>query len=48
MSCGHVGCCNSSKNRHASKHFHETTHPIVMSFESGEEWLYCYEDRSII
>ncbi len=34
--CGHVGCCDSSKNRHATKHFHTTSHPIVQSFEPGE------------
>lgn len=43
-SCGHVGCCDSSKNKHATKHFHQTTHPIIKSFERGEEWGYCYVD----
>lgn len=43
-SCGHVGCCDSSKNKHATKHFHQTAHPIIKSFESGEEWGYCYVD----
>jgi uncharacterized UBP type Zn finger protein len=42
--CGHVGCCNSSPNRHATAHFHATTHPIVKSFEKGENWGYCYVD----
>ena len=42
--CGHVGCCDSSKNKHATKHFHATAHPIVKSFEPGEEWGYCYKD----
>jgi len=42
--CGHVGCCDNSKNRHATKHFHSTTHPIIKSFEPGEEWGYCYPD----
>lgn len=42
--CGHVGCCDSSKNRHATKHFHQTEHPIIKSFEPGEEWGYCYVD----
>ena len=42
--CGHVGCCDSSPNRHATKHFHATRHPIVKSFEKGEEWGYCYVD----
>jgi len=43
-SCGHVGCCDSSPNRHATKHFRETGHPIVRSFEPGEDWGYCYAD----
>ena len=44
MICGHVGCCNSSKNKHATKHYHDTGHPIVKSLERGEEWAYCYAD----
>jgi uncharacterized UBP type Zn finger protein len=44
LSCGHVGCCDSSPSRHATKHFHETTHPIVASFEPGEDWAWCYAD----
>ena len=44
QSCGHVGCCDSSKNKHASRHFSETSHPIIKSLESGEDWGYCYED----
>lgn len=44
MECGHVGCCNDSKNKHATQHFHETKHPIVFSFEPGENWGYCYID----
>jgi uncharacterized UBP type Zn finger protein len=42
--CGHVGCCDSSPNRHATKHFKATQHPIIKSFEPGEEWGYCYVD----
>lgn len=45
LTCGHVGCCNSSKNKHASKHFRETGHPIVKSFEPGETWGWCYADE---
>jgi uncharacterized UBP type Zn finger protein len=45
LTCGHVGCCDSSKNRHARKHFHATTHPIVQSFEPGEDWAWCYVDE---
>jgi len=43
-SCGHIGCCDSSKNRHATKHFRRTQHPIVRSAEPGEEWFWCYAD----
>ncbi len=44
LSCGHVGCCDSSKNRHATKHFRATKHPIIRSLEPGEDWGYCYVD----
>jgi uncharacterized UBP type Zn finger protein len=43
-SCGHVGCCDSSPNRHATKHFRTTGHPVVRSFEPGEDWSWCYVD----
>jgi uncharacterized UBP type Zn finger protein len=42
MTCGHVGCCDSSPSRHATKHFHATRHPVVKSFEPGEDWAWCY------
>lgn len=45
MTCGHVGCCDSSPNRHASKHARATGHPIVRSMEPGETWLWCYVDE---
>lgn len=48
QSCGHVGCCDSSKNKHASKHFGQTNHPIVQSFEPGEDWLWCYIDSTYV
>jgi uncharacterized UBP type Zn finger protein len=44
MSCGHVGCCDNSKNKHATKHFHSLQHPIIKSFEPGEDWMFCYPD----
>ena len=44
-SCGHVGCCDSSPMRHATAHFHTSAHPIVQSFEPGEDWLWCYVDE---
>jgi uncharacterized UBP type Zn finger protein len=43
--CGHVGCCDSSPNRHATEHFHATEHPIIKSFESGEDWRWCFVDE---
>ena len=45
LSCGHVGCCDSSPGRHATKHFRATDHPLVRSFEPGEEWWWCYVDE---
>lgn len=43
--CGHVGCCDNSPNRHATAHFHETEHPIIRSFETGEDWYWCYVEE---
>ena len=43
--CGHVGCCDSSKNKHATKHFHATKHPLIHSIEPGQAWLWCYVDE---
>jgi CPA2 family monovalent cation:H+ antiporter-2 len=48
MSCGHVGCCDSSRNRHATKHHGQTRHPIVRSLEPGEEWGWCYVDEVLV
>ncbi len=45
LSCGHVGCCDSSKNKHATKHFHATSHPIMKSVQPGEQWGWCYVDE---
>ncbi len=42
--CGRVGCCDSSPNRHATAHAHASDHPIVTSVEPGEDWSYCYVD----
>jgi uncharacterized UBP type Zn finger protein len=44
LTCGHVGCCDNSKNKHATKHFHATGHPIIQSLAAGEDWRYCYVD----
>jgi monovalent cation/hydrogen antiporter len=40
--CGHVGCCDSSPGRHATKHFHETGHPVMRSAMPGDRWTWCY------
>ena len=47
-SCGHVGCCDSSNYKHATKHFHATEHPIVASLESDETWAWCYVDEKFV
>jgi uncharacterized UBP type Zn finger protein len=44
--CGHVGCCDSSPNQHATKHFHSTNHPIMHSIEPGEHWMWCFVDKA--
>ena len=44
LSCGHVGCCDSSPGKHATAHFRKTRHPMIRSFEPGEDWAYCYVD----
>jgi CPA1 family monovalent cation:H+ antiporter len=48
MTCGHVGCCDSSPGRHATKHFLATAHPIVRSLEPGEDWFWCYVDELLV
>lgn len=45
LTCGHVGCCDSSKNKHATKHYHSSHHAIMQSFEPGEDWKWCYIDE---
>ena len=39
--CGHIGCCDSSKNRHATRHSHAEGHPVIQSLEPGESWMWC-------
>jgi uncharacterized UBP type Zn finger protein len=48
LTCGHVGCCDASKNKHATKHFHSTGHPIVRSLQRGEDWRWCYIDEVLV
>ena len=45
LSCGHVGCCDNSPNKHATKHFHTTQDPLIQSFEPAEDWGWCYIDE---
>ncbi len=45
LQCGKVGCCDSSKNKHATKHFHATQHPLMRSIEPGEHWVWCFVDE---
>jgi uncharacterized UBP type Zn finger protein len=45
LMCGHVGCCDDSKNKHATRHHHETGHPMIVSYEEDENWLWCYVDN---
>jgi hypothetical protein len=45
IECGHVGCCDASPQRHATAHFHATTHPLIQSYEPGQDWYWCYVDE---
>ena len=45
LTCGFVGCCDQSPGKHATKHFHASGHPIIQSFERGEDWRWCYIDQ---
>ena len=47
-SCGHIGCCDSSNNRHATAHFHAFGHPLARSVEPGEAWIWCYVDQVLL
>jgi len=48
LECGHVGCCDSSRHKHATKHYHKTDHPIMASLEPGENWAWCYTDERFV
>ena len=43
--CGNVGCCDDSKNKHATGHFHDSSHPVMRSFEPDEDWMWCFIDE---
>ncbi len=45
--CGHIGCCDSSPSQHATRHYQETGHPIIASFEPGEDWFYDYRSGAM-
>jgi uncharacterized UBP type Zn finger protein len=48
LTCGYVGCCDNSKNKHATRHFHKSGHPVIVSYEVNEKWLWCYKDQTVI
>ena len=48
MTCGHVGCCDTSPNRHARAHFESSRHPLIKSAEPGEDWAWCYIDEAVL
>ncbi|GAA2360486.1 ubiquitin carboxyl-terminal hydrolase 14 [Nonomuraea africana] len=47
LACGHIGCCDSSPNKHATAHFREVGHPVMQSFEPGENWRWCFVDSKM-
>ncbi|ETK32524.1 ubiquitin carboxyl-terminal hydrolase 14 [Microbispora sp. ATCC PTA-5024] len=47
LDCGHIGCCDSSPGRHATAHFKEEGHPVIRSYEPGEEWRWCFVDQRL-
>lgn len=48
LACGHVGCCDSSIGKHATKHFQHERHPVIQSFQPGESWKWCYVDEQMV
>jgi uncharacterized UBP type Zn finger protein len=48
LTCGHIGCCDSSPSKHATAHYHATTHPVITSFEPDEDWVWCYPDEAVV
>jgi uncharacterized UBP type Zn finger protein len=48
LSCGQVGCCDNSKNKHATRHFRDVGHPLAQSIEPGESWVWCYVDKVLM
>jgi hypothetical protein len=48
LSCGHVGCCDASPGRHATRHFHDAQHPVIRSLELGEAWRWCFPHQRFV
>jgi uncharacterized UBP type Zn finger protein len=48
LNCGHVGCCDSSPNKHSTKHYHQTKHPVIKSYQPGENWEWCFIDEVLV
>ncbi|HEY4666252.1 MAG TPA: UBP-type zinc finger domain-containing protein [Anaerolineales bacterium] len=48
LTCGYVGCCDMAKNQHMLKHYKSTGHPLIQSFELGEDWIWCYADEAVL
>lgn len=48
LTCGHVGCCDNSPSKHATKHYHDSRHAIMRSLEPGEDWGWCYVDEMML
>jgi CPA2 family monovalent cation:H+ antiporter-2 len=48
LTCGHMGCCDDSKNKHATAHYHASNHPLIQSMERGEDWAWCYADEDYL
>ena len=48
LTCGHVACCDSSPHHHATRHHNDTGHPVMRSFEPGEQWRWCYVDQRVV
>ena len=48
LTCGHVGCCDDSPNRHATRHYHDSKHPVIRSYEPGEDWGWCFVDHAFV
>ena len=48
LTCGYLGCCDASRHKHATQHFHDTGHPLMRSIEPGESWAWCYIDKTFL